>query len=264
MLHAKALAVVVAYDMYLECSEGLLRAGEWKIEQPCSFHRFREKLSVQMIQYSPQQRKYVGDEKFRVYTQQHKKRCLVSSFLSSARSTTTSASTVSLDYQSGLTKADFTGFSSSRLCGDLTKLVAHVDSVEALPNKASKICVVCGDRCYFVCNAGIGPDGKKGVAMHRFPKKDGINVGNRCCFYHHHNTSFFGLGKNEHKLVGIKRKKEWTFPTREKLSDHREEVLNLLQPKVAVPALTATAPNNVNNNGGTVFRDSLGQERGYL
>jgi hypothetical protein len=43
VLHGKALAVVVAYNMYLECCEGKLNA-EWKIEKPFSFWRFREKL----------------------------------------------------------------------------------------------------------------------------------------------------------------------------------------------------------------------------
>ena len=69
MIHAKALAVVVAYDIYLECCEGLLRAGEWQQTQPVDFYSFREKLAKQMLQYSPRERKYPGDEKFRVSTQ---------------------------------------------------------------------------------------------------------------------------------------------------------------------------------------------------
>ena len=74
MNHAKAMAVVVAYDMYLECCEGLMRAGEWKVETPVDFHRFREKLATQMLLYSPQQRKYPGDEYFRSCTQESKRK----------------------------------------------------------------------------------------------------------------------------------------------------------------------------------------------
>ena len=40
--HAKALAIVAAYDMYLECAEGVLDP-EWKLEksQIVSFHKYR-------------------------------------------------------------------------------------------------------------------------------------------------------------------------------------------------------------------------------
>jgi len=86
MLHAKAMAAVIAYDMYKECAEGNLRAGEWKIEKPVSFHCFRERLVQQMMRYHPQQQVYPGDEKFRVSTQQHKKRRLMSIFSSSGHS----------------------------------------------------------------------------------------------------------------------------------------------------------------------------------
>ena len=48
VLHGKALAVVVAYDMYLECCKGKLNA-EWKIEKPLDFWHFREKLTEQML-----------------------------------------------------------------------------------------------------------------------------------------------------------------------------------------------------------------------
>ncbi len=60
MIHGKALAVVVAYDMYLECSEGELEPA-WKVEKPMDFWSFREKLSEQMLQYKPTRRKYPGD-----------------------------------------------------------------------------------------------------------------------------------------------------------------------------------------------------------
>jgi hypothetical protein len=52
MIHRKALAVVVACDVYLECAEGDLDPA-WKIEKPMDFWPFREKLSKQMLQYKP-------------------------------------------------------------------------------------------------------------------------------------------------------------------------------------------------------------------
>ena len=39
MIHGKALAVVVAYDFYLEAATGHL-FPEWKVEKPVSFYRF--------------------------------------------------------------------------------------------------------------------------------------------------------------------------------------------------------------------------------
>jgi len=71
MLHAKALAVTVAYDIYLECAEGVMDLS-WKQEKPVDFHTFRKKLAKQMLAYSPQHRKYPGDEKFRPYTRRPK------------------------------------------------------------------------------------------------------------------------------------------------------------------------------------------------
>jgi hypothetical protein len=54
MIHGKAFTVVVAYDMYLECTEGDLEPA-WKVEKPMDSWLFREKLSEQMLQYKPTQ-----------------------------------------------------------------------------------------------------------------------------------------------------------------------------------------------------------------
>jgi hypothetical protein len=62
MLHAKKLAISVAYDMYLECCEGDLDE-DWFIKEKSrmTFHDFRENLSTQMMKYDPSQNKYKGD-----------------------------------------------------------------------------------------------------------------------------------------------------------------------------------------------------------
>ena len=276
MLHAKALAVVVAYDIYLECAAGVLRAGEWKIDNPVSFHRFREKLASQMIEYDPQQRKYPGDEKFRMSTQQHKRRRLSMSF-----SSATVLAKSSNEYCSGLKREDFrrTHQTGSRLCGNLTLLYNHIDSVKPIPNGGGKICVVCGEKCYFLCTECVGPDGKQGVAMHRNVKKDGINAGCKIsCFYHHHNTAFFGLAKNDHKLIGILRKKDWQFPSEATMASHRREVQNILQPVSSIPGASSTpttgsdkstsintvATTYVYDANGIRFDKATGQEVGLL
>ena len=68
MLHGKAMAVVVAYDMYLEVAEVNIR-DEWKLDEPMDFCRCRENLANGMLNYKPSARKYPGGEKMRPSTQ---------------------------------------------------------------------------------------------------------------------------------------------------------------------------------------------------
>jgi hypothetical protein len=60
MLHGKCLEVTVAFDLYLEVAEGELDAV-WHIVEPLDFWQFREKLSIQMLEYCPIRNKYPGD-----------------------------------------------------------------------------------------------------------------------------------------------------------------------------------------------------------
>jgi len=258
MLHAKAMAAVIAYDMYKECAEGNLRAGEWKIEKPVSFHCFRERLALQMIHYRPQKRAYPGDEHFRVSTQQHKKRRLMSSLSSGSHSVQSRSSSPANTCP--LSRADFSRENdvTSRLCGDLTPLYNHLEACVPIPNGGSKICVLCGEKCYWVCMECKGPDGKRGVAMHKNPKKEGTQLGAKVtCFYHHHNTAFFGLAKNDHRLLGVQRKKDWSFPTKEKMSKHRSAVERILQPAPTPGVSTTTAPSRTGRNRPTNVAASL-------
>jgi len=71
--------------------------------------------------------------------------------------------------------------------------------------------------------------------MHRYPKKGTDNVP---CFYHHHNTSFFGLSKKDAPLAGT-RIKDWTFPTQTKMDRHRNDIHKILEPRViSLPPIT--------------------------
>ncbi|KAL3936788.1 MAG: hypothetical protein SGARI_002405 [Bacillariaceae sp.] len=258
MIHAKAMAVVVAYDIYLECCEGKMRAGEWKVERPVSFHRFREKLAMQMLQYTPENRRYPGDEHFRVCTQQNRKKRGPNRSLSlSSGSVRTCTSAASLSRSDFLAK-----HISHRLCGDLTKLSAHLRSIKPLPNKQKKICVVCGKHAYHVCMLCVGPDNKKGVAMHPQPAKEG--KGNPvACSIHHHNTAFFGLAKNDHDVNdGVKRKRDWSFPSEKDMETHARAVKQVLQPDSPVmPAVSAAADDSV-QQGRRLFPEAEGARGG--
>ena len=59
MLHGKAMAVVVANDMYLEVAEGKIN-NDWKLDEPMDFWWFRENLENSMLRYKPSARKYLG------------------------------------------------------------------------------------------------------------------------------------------------------------------------------------------------------------
>ena len=60
MIHAQALAIVTAYDIYCEVVDGDLDS-EWRLDGPVDFWSFRDRLSIQMLEYSPTKRQYTGD-----------------------------------------------------------------------------------------------------------------------------------------------------------------------------------------------------------
>eukprot|EP00957_Ditylum_brightwellii_P119564 9122862-Ditylum_brightwellii.AAC.1 len=51
-VHGKALAILIAYDIYLECAKGKLNES-LKVEQPMSFWEICDRLSSQMCTYKP-------------------------------------------------------------------------------------------------------------------------------------------------------------------------------------------------------------------
>jgi hypothetical protein len=126
-----------------------------------------------------------------------------------------------------LMKKDFeTVTATSRHCGDMAPLYKHLSQCITINNSGHKTCVVCGEKAYQVCMECIGPNGKNGVAMHQFPR-EGKKV---ACFYHHHNTYFYGLGQSDHSLLP-KCKKDWTYPTHEAIKEHAQQVRKILDPE---------------------------------
>ena len=66
MNHAKALAVLIAYDIYLEVTDGELDPA-WKVKEELKldFWSFHAILSNQLLSSTPTQRKYAGNARFR-------------------------------------------------------------------------------------------------------------------------------------------------------------------------------------------------------
>jgi hypothetical protein len=71
--HAKAIAMSMAYSLYLQCSKGTVDP-EWKVT-PVSGPRFWQRMSLQMVQYKSSNLQYPEDKKMRKYTQMNKKKC---------------------------------------------------------------------------------------------------------------------------------------------------------------------------------------------
>ena len=66
------MAVLTAYDIYLEVTDGDIEPA-WKVkdELKLDFWSFRAKLSNQLLAYHPTKRQYRGDDRFRLSTQQN-------------------------------------------------------------------------------------------------------------------------------------------------------------------------------------------------
>jgi hypothetical protein len=242
MLHAKAMIYVITYDIYLECATGKLDP-DWKLEekQIVDFYRWREKLSTQMLQYSPKNRKYPGDEKFRVSTSQPKSQRMFTSPISTAPRLPRSAASVA-SATSGVT-ADDVKKAEKRLCGDLCLLLQHVDSVVPLPNGSKRVCAVCGVKCKYLC-------GNCKVPIHFYdynPKEQGAKTVH--CFLQYHNTAYYGLAKADRTLVGVKRK-DFTVPDEQRINEHSEAMLRLRigESTSPIPLNTTTATARTNHS----------------
>lgn len=213
MIHCKAMTVVIAFDIYQELCEGRLDA-DWKMK-PVDFFTFREQLAIQMLQYTPGKRQYPGDGKFRVATQQHKKRRPDSPSFASPRKRQKSQGTDSDSAASNISTEDLQR-ASGRLCGVLDPLMNHLESIRRLPGHNAKVCAVCGKKAYEECKLCAKP-------LHYKNTQDGMNVP---CFFQYHNTSFFGLAKDDSCMVGSARGK-FSLPTDDARKQHAEHLKEL-------------------------------------
>ena len=73
MQHAKAIAMSMAYNLYVQCCEGGMDP-ERKMKAVTST-RFKQELSLQMVEYKAWNKKYPGDAMMRGATQQKKHKC---------------------------------------------------------------------------------------------------------------------------------------------------------------------------------------------
>ena len=141
MRHGKAIAMSMAYQIYLQCAEGGVDA-DWKVT-PVSGPLFKKKMSSQMVNYRARQHNYPGDEKMRGATQTKKK----------YRGTSDEGIAMVALENSGAKRAHYEKYvdmkmmprdktKKPRLCsGDITLLTEHIKSMK---NKHKAKCKYCG------------------------------------------------------------------------------------------------------------------------
>ena len=212
MLHAKAMTIVTAYDMYIECAAGKLDPL-WKVQKPMSFWRFRERLSIQILQYDPQHRLYPGDDALRKSTQQSKAQRKASKVRASALSDSGGSKrgrgrpnkrAASPTVPNGVTAVALSTASTgrnARLCGNLSNLMRHINS--RIYDKHGCQCVYCGLDSNWKC--GICKEW-----VHWYPKT-GVAKG-ADCYMKYHDEEYFGLGRDDQVALLKKRRKDWTAP----------------------------------------------------
>ena len=211
MLHGKALGIVIAYDMYLEVCEGKLTCNgnvmhEWHVDKPMDFWSFRERLSEQQCGYDPTRREYPGDGNMRVCTVQN----AAQRRRSTGERTSMSGHFVTAEQYHDEKQRGI----HSRLCGDLSLLKDHLNSVIKTERHGSN-CVFCGDVCYTMC-------GKCGKALHTNVRA-GPAAGKEC-FHDYHDDMCYGLARQDMRDLFGKRKQEWTPPSVRKRSQTKRHI----------------------------------------
>lgn len=204
--HGFAMCIVLAYGIYEECCEGKIES-DWKIEKKkmMNFFQFRARLSSQMLTYSPRKLVYPGDDRMRAVTSIPKER----------RGGKRSGKVTLMQVKRAKR------WSTSRLCGDLDKLSKHADSIISVSK--SRVCAWCGEPSYTLCGKCKDENGKQ-IPLHYNPK--GARKGAQC-FYHYHNDTCFGLGKNDCSLLLKGKKGDWEPPSTDDIAENAQHVSNL-------------------------------------
>jgi hypothetical protein len=112
-------------------------------------------------------------------------------------------------------------WSTSRLCGDIDKLCKHIDAIHKVTK--SRVCAWCGEPAYTLCGKCKDENGKH-IPLHLNPK--GARKG-ALCFYHYHNDTCFGLGKNDTSLLLKGKKGDWQPPTADDIAENAQHVKDL-------------------------------------
>lgn len=200
ILHAVAMGVTAAYDMYKECCEGGLDPL-WAVpeKERRGFREFRLLLSEMMLQYNPKNNKLPGDQRFRLWTGRRRKR---------SRQSVEEQSVSTAVLPEGMTVENFkraktgTRFTPPRLCGELKHIKTHLASLEK--QSWSSPCEVCGKKCCWKCT-----ECGKFVCLFG----DGRKWNGAPCALTMHCDTFFGLSRSDYSNVLGRNKTNWSAPS---------------------------------------------------
>ena len=182
MLHAMSLAIVVAYNIYLELAQGK-QNPDWKVIYSVDLQTFRDLLSIQMLEYDQIKRKFPGGAGMRRCTSQKRKDQSANnkdsqsihdtrqSTKKNKRGRPTPAMMRLSKFCTKFLKAKDAHGDNSWLYGNLSSLNKYLRPVET-SLKHPKACKVCGGDAYSECKIC-------GVFLHTMPVK-GKNAGKTC------------------------------------------------------------------------------------
>ncbi|CAJ1934504.1 unnamed protein product [Cylindrotheca closterium] len=185
MLQALALAIVTAYDLYLESASGSLDPV-WQLQKPMSFHQFRDRLSSQMLSYKPKYNRYPGDEAFGSHSPPIQKVRTKTDAEPSKRSRKIEAAAngcgkrcIMIDGLEATKKTKRPRVVYHH--ADLSKHLKSFLEKKATISSGAK-CVWCNEKAYTRCTIC-------GVPLHNFPAK-GVHKGKSCSVdWHNANAS---------------------------------------------------------------------------
>ena len=176
-LHAMSMGVCAAYDMYVECCEGVLD-GTWKVDKKnrMTFSQFRLRLTEQMLRYDPRDDLYAGDNKFRRSTQLHKHRRRTSQDLSGEEFPETGVTLTNLRAARRL----------PRFCSTIEQVQQHFDAIQKKTNPSP--CEVCGVSTYWKCT----------ICNRFICLLDKRHWKGAKCAITFHSENFFGLARSDY------------------------------------------------------------------
>jgi len=180
MRHAKAIAMSMAYNLYVQCCEGNVDP-EWTMKAVSST-RFKQELSSQMVQYKAYNKKYPGDEMMRGATQRNKNKRggAHNEEVSLVRCNDREVRVSYEQYEKE--KKQVRNGKKPRLCSDnLELLKEHIQSMTKVHPAA---CAYCGKKTWMKC----------GICDVHLCIKEGTSMTTMSCPLDFHNDRLYGLG----------------------------------------------------------------------
>ena len=210
MRHGKAIAMCMAYALYKHCAEGEVDP-EWKVT-PVTGPKFRQQMSLQMVQYKSSNMNYPGDEKMRTTTSKNKKLRLGGDEPSLVLC---NDNTDRVSYAQYLDVKQPRG-KKSRLCtGDLDLLKEHINSMKRVGKAA---CQWCGEITFMRCELC-----KKHVCL----KSDTSATTLSCCIDFHDDYKY-GLGYMDRKELFQMRNKNFKKPNQTEMKKNKTHMKSLM------------------------------------